>query len=418
MVRVATMIWLSLVFLAISTGSQAEDEAFEKPEDWEQRLEMLRSVPYVAFSDSIADEANAGVLYYVAEKACDGYNLYCPKFSGQAVLLDMDGRIVHRWTLSSSSEPQKGDTPAVMLSNGDLVVIQEYKKLLRLNWDSEVIWKKEMAVHHDVAPASDGSFYAIVREDKEHRGLRVWFDVLVHMTAAGEEIDRWSTYDRLGELKGALDTRSFLDTVLDSARGRRLPKPRESSESQEGEGHRGHTYDYFHMNTVSILPATVLGERDWRFHPGNLLVCFRSVNQIAVLERDTYRLLWAWGEGELEWPHHPTMLEDGHILIFDNGVQRQRSRVLKLDPLTGDIVWEYAAKPPEVFYSYTRGSAQGLPNGDVLICESDQGRAFEVTSEGEIVWMWLNPNIQSGCRQTIYRMSRLLADEVDPLLKR
>jgi hypothetical protein len=125
-----------------------------------------------------------------------------------------------------------------------------------------------------------------------------------------------------------------------------------------------------------------------------------------VLERDTYRILWAWGEGQLEWPHHPTLLSNGRILIFDNGIERQRSRVLEMDPLTGEIVWEYAPPPPEVFYSYTRGSAQRLSNGNTLICESDKGRAFEVSPGGEIVWIWLNPDTIGGTRKTVYRMIR------------
>jgi len=179
----------------------------------------------------------------------------------------------------------------------------------------------------------------------------------------------------------------------------------------------GHGYDYFHLNTITVLPATPLGERDRRFQEGNLLVCFRSVNQIAVLEKGTYHILWAWGQAELEWPHHPTLLPNGHILIFDNGVKRQRSRVLEMDPLTAEIVWQYAPPPPEVFYSYTRGSAQRLDNANTLICESDKGRAFEVTPQGEIVWIWLNPETVGDVRKTVYRMIRHPEAVIEALLE-
>ena len=37
------------------------------------------------------------------------------------------------------------------------------------------------------------------------------------------------------------------------------------------------------------------------------------------------------------------------------------------------------------------GSAQRLPNGNTLIAESSFGRFFEVTTEGEIVWEYVNP---------------------------
>jgi hypothetical protein len=117
------------------------------------------------------------------------------------------------------------------------------------------------------------------------------------------------------------------------------------------------------------------------------------VNQIAVLEQGTYRVLWAWGEGELEWPHHPAMLDNGHILIFDNGVRRESSQVLELDPITETIVWKYTAQSPTDFYSQARGSVQRLANGNTLICESDKGRVFEVTEDSEVVWTWLNSHI-------------------------
>jgi hypothetical protein len=167
-----------------------------------------------------------------------------------------------------------------------------------------------------------------------------------------------------------------------------------------------------------VLPANRLEEDDQRFRRGNLLVCFRNVNQIAVLEKDTYHILWAWGEGQLQWPHHPTMLKNGHILIYDNGVKRRYSRVVELDPATEAIVWEYVADPAEDFFSLTMGSCQRLPNGNTLISESQEGRVFEVTMAGDVVWEWLNPGIRGSRRETIYRMMRLPADQVDPLLTR
>jgi hypothetical protein len=87
-----------------------------------------------------------------------------------------------------------------------------------------------------------------------------------------------------------------------------------------------------------------------------------------------------------------------------------------MDPLTGEIVWQYQPPPPEVFYSYTRGSSQRLGNGNTLICESDKGRAFEVTPEGEIVWIWLNPETVGSVRKTVYRMIRQPVQVIEELL--
>ncbi len=420
MLKAELMMLLGLVILLISTGALADEGTAPKPEDWDRQLEKLRSVPYLGFSEEAVDRGDSGVVFYNSEKACDGYNFYCSRSSGEAFLMDMEGRLAHRWTHAPKEEG--GEYHATMLQNGDLVVIAKFQEVRRFNWDSNLIWRRELEPHHDVAQALDGSFYVLIRERKKHRGLKVEFDAIEHLTADGEKIDRWSAYDRLADVMSVLDTRSFLDTILDSVAGGWSPKGHQLDEVKAARAPGPHYYDYFHMNTVSVLPATVVGGRDSPFEKGNLLVCFRNVDQIAVLEKDSYRVLWAWGEGELEWPHHPTMLPNGHILIFDNGVKRKCSRVVELDPIAESIVWEYVAEPPEGFYSFAGGSAQRLPNGNTLICESDNGRIFEVTREGEVVWTWLNPTTRQwrrdGHRQSVYRMLRLPSAQVDKLLER
>ena len=51
------------------------------------------------------------------------------------------------------------------------------------------------------------------------------------------------------------------------------------------------------------------------------------------------------------------------------------------------------AAEPQSFYSMARGANQRLANGNTLVTESDDGRLFEITSEGEVVWEFLNPNM-------------------------
>jgi hypothetical protein len=72
-------------------------------------------------------------------------------------------------------------------------------------------------------------------------------------------------------------------------------------------------------------------------------------------------------------------------------------------------VWSYGERPEQRFFTQTRGGAQALANGNVLITESERGRAFEVTRAGEIVWEFWNPDtIGAGAkRATIHRMLRL-----------
>ena len=406
---------LTLLIIHLASGPQ-EDTLADAHDPNARRLDRLRSVPYTSVTETPVDSTNSGVIVWDRDRAYGGYNLYCSRVRPEVRLIDMQGNLVHIWTYP----PDSANTldHAIMLENGDVVVIEKFKHLLRLDWDSNPVWRHRMEVHHDVMPLADGTFYTIIRDIREHRGLQVRFPAIVRLSADGLEIDRWSTYEHWEEMGAMLDRRSFLDTVLDSLiatdnaalADENLHKRRSLRKYARG----NRVYDYFHLNTISLLPETPLAG-DPRFRPGNLLVCFRNVNQIAILDGDSKEMLWAWGEGELEWPHHPTMLADGSILVFDNGVERKSSRVLEIDPETRRIEWQYFGDPPGTFYTYEKGSAQRLPNGNTLISEGNEGRAFEVTRTGEIVWEWLNPEIGKRRRVQIYRMERLLSETVEAL---
>jgi hypothetical protein len=400
------------------TASRTEETGTAAGEDTGSRLDKLRSLPYTARTSPSADSLVSGVVLYSPRRAYAGYSLYCSRTTPYAHLIDMEGGIVHSWTYAAA------DTAiwehAVMLENGDLVVIRKMASLVRLDWDSNVMWEIPLEVHHEITPLPDGTFYTIVREVKEHRGLEIRFPTIVRLSAGGEVMERWSTYDHLEEIKGAFDRRSFLDTILDG-----LLAEGDSAAIYENIHRRPgmfrlkatrQYFDYLHLNTITMLPETPLGGIDSRFEPGNLLICFRNVNQVGILDRDTKEILWAWGEGFLQWPHHPTVLDNGNVLIFDNGVERRRSRVIELDPRTEQIVWEYNPDPPASFYTAQRGSAQRLPNGNTLICDGNNGRAFEVDSGGEMVWEWFNPDVKNGRREQVYRITRLPREAVEPLL--
>ncbi len=56
------------------------------------------------------------------------------------------------------------------------------------------------------------------------------------------------------------------------------------------------------------------------------------------------------------------------------------------------MLWSYAPERPEDFHSEWCGGVQRLANGNTLITETNNGRAFEVTPGGEIVWEFINPH--------------------------
>jgi hypothetical protein len=84
------------------------------------------------------------------------------------------------------------------------------------------------------------------------------------------------------------------------------------------------------------------------------------------------------------------------MLLFDNNRFMRHSRVLELDPFSRRIPWYYMATPPDSFYTDACGAAYPLPNDNVLVVESEAGRAFEIQRDGTIVWEYVVPHVISG----------------------
>ena len=191
---------------------------------------------------------------------------------------------------------------------------------------------------------------------------------------------------------------SVLDAIHDSPYAFLLPSVRHAK------GTRKNTeFDVLHTNHVEVLDGRS-AHRIPAFAAGNILISMRNINAIAVLDGRTAEVSWIWGPTNLTFQHDPTLLENGHILLFDNGLER--SRVLEVDPSSYEIVWAYA--PRSGFLSKTRGSNQRLANGNTLITESDRGYVLEVTPDQEVVWKFANPVVtRKKEREAIWRMVRV-----------
>jgi hypothetical protein len=145
----------------------------------------------------------------------------------------------------------------------------------------------------------------------------------------------------------------------------------------------------FHANSITMLEGRA-ADRNPAFRAGNLLVSARHLDMVAVVDPRTWTAVWSMA-GETSLQHDPSITREGNLLVFDNQWQPGRSRVVVFDPLTQEVVWEYGTTEDQPLYSETCGAAQELRNGSILITESDNGRALEVTPEGDIVWEFVNP---------------------------
>jgi len=223
-------------------------------------------------------------------------------------------------------------------------------------------------LHHDVWRLADGSYHALgfeaMSEDlsrsirggwpHEEDPERIWGDTIEHIRRDGSRETIWRAAEHL-------DPADQIVCPLDNRK------------------------EWTHANSIRVM-------RD-----GSWLLSLRLTSTVVKLDRATGEVLWSWGPGEASHQHDARELEDGHVLIFDNGVHRARgpgfARVVEVDPGTNEIVWQYVAPTILAFQSFMAGGAQRLSNGNTFITEAATGRLFQVTPERETVWEWVNPHV-------------------------
>ena len=139
-------------------------------------------------------------------------------------------------------------------------------------------------------------------------------------------------------------------------------------------------------------------------------------------------LLYRWGNPsvnnlpdathkEMLWQQHcavwiPTNCPGaGHILIHDNGIGRANPAYTSIDEIAPPVdangfysrvgntyfgptnyFWQYTNNPATNFFGADIGGVEREPNGNTLISFGIRGTIFEVTSNRQTVWQYVNPS--------------------------
>ena len=262
-----------------------------------------------------------------------------------------------------------------------------------MDWQGRVRWEvRHPDHHHDGRKLRNGNVILLCMTPMpkeliprvqgglagtEHEGA-MYADYLVEMTTTGEKVWEWQSVEH-----------------MDPATDRVTPQDRRE--------------EWTHGNTVAELAD------------GNLVVSFRNISTVAIIERPSGKVIWKLQSPVLAQQHDPRPLPNGNLLIFDNGTHRADSpltfsRVIEVNPRTSEIVWEYRESVPFNFFSPYISGAQRLPNGNTLICEGCFGRIFEVTSAGAVVWEFISPHFGPSPRfgpvNWVFRAFRYSAEEI------
>ncbi len=188
--------------------------------------------------------------------------------------------------------------------------------------------------------------------------------------------------------------------------------------------------DWMHSNGIDYLHSDDL-----------ILVSSRTMSEVFVIDHSTTTaeaasgsggrfgrggdLLYRWGnpknyglgdspEQTLFVQHNAQWIRAAggelRFLVFDNGGGRPGGEYSEIDevqvPFNADLgfrrdagqpfepaqaSWSYGAPEDQRFFSPFVSGTQRLANGNTLICAGVEGRVFEVTNDGRMVWEFQNP---------------------------
>ena len=270
---------------------------------------------------------------------------------GYLLFRDETGALVWYYDATDASANRALHVGTVaQLPAGTLLFTDPQKGLIEITPLGDVVHRLERdgaarIPHHDVTLLADGrvifpSGESVVVDQVEFRvdDLRVW--------------DRAS-----GRVEQVWDSKDAWD----------LPAPAQFAA-------RPGAVRLTHLNSVSIGPR------------GNVILSSRERNQVVSLSADSWTIEWQLHGPDSDYefpnpndrfygPHTAAQLDDGNVLLFDNGLRRpdaeggaySRALELRLDEAAGTAVkvWEY--RPTPDIYSPRASSAYRLSNGNTLI---------------------------------------------------
>ena len=253
------------------------------------------------------------------ERAFPGFTLFAPHFveNRNVYLIDLQGNVVHTWKLPyppgvSGYLTERGTlfyNGRISTSEGSFLSRYPFKGgvVLEADWNGKVLWEVRHPDHHhngillrngnvllncmgqvpdEIARRVRGGMVEgnmasgqyIARPEAD--AGKMYSDYLAELTPAGKTIWEWRSWEHL-------------DPVADGIAEVQAPRTL-----------------WAQCNSVEELPD------------GDILASFRPTSTVVRISRKTGKILWKLGPPTVAGQHAPTLLGNGNILIFDNGVHR------------------------------------------------------------------------------------------------
>jgi len=414
-----------------------------------------------------------GTTSYDPGRAWNGFTVLSPLGTQAAIVIDMNGNVVKQWDgyVSSAGGPARVLPGGVVVgAAGANPPRQESLELVQRDFDGNVLWRFDhneqietrdaqtkqaktiwaLRQHHDwqredfpagyyspeATPGIQGGNTLILThtnhiQPKVAPDAMLEDDRLIEVSWEGKIVWEWVASDHIDDFHLDADARKSIASGNDSGTGRGA-------------------FDWMHMNSAAYVgPNHWYDEGDKRFAPNNVIISSRQASFLAIISHDGSAHDGSAHDGSVVWQLGPDFSASpelrairqiigqhnahfipkglpgaGNVLVFDNGgasgygrpspvalngqniYARPTSRVLEIDPVSLKLVWSYTSP---TFFATNISGAQRLPNGNTLITEGPDGRVFEVTKDGAIVWEYIFPVFTTGARpsNSVYRAYRL-----------
>ncbi len=266
----------------------------------------------------------------------------------------------------------------LLMPDGGLVFHDE-SPMVRIDACGRIEWTIDGIFHHAIEPGSDGNLWVsstMPRSNLANVSAVFQENAITEVTPAGKIVRRdWlpDVFERSG-LTGLWRGRPYYD-------------------------------DPFHLN--DIQPVREAGPHWQR---GDLLLSLRNLSMIALYRPSAGRILWY---RQVPWTfQHDVNVLDGHrISVFDNNAQSGASAaygvVASVDHIDTNnrlMIYDFdtdrvtapfdAAFAMHKLKTVTQGRSLILPNGDVFVEETENGRVMRMTPSGALRWRYVAADAQ------------------------
>lgn len=391
-----------------------------------------------------------GLINYQSSNT-DGYVLFSPMTSTKTYLINKCGEKVHEWNTSTN----RPALSCYLMDDGSLIRTGKSNNanfneggsggiIEKFDWNGNLTWSYTISdsnyvQHHDMKQLPNGNILVIVWDrytkaqalsqgkNTSYANSYLWSEKIIELQPVGTNnaniVWEWKLWDHL--IQDFDNTKPNFGVVS-------LHPELVNINYFPGQPT---SMDWIHLNSIDYNPLT-----------DQILLSSHTLNEIWVIDHSTTTaeaashlggnsgkggdLLYRWGNPQAYQrgnpsakvffgQHHATWVPSGlpnvgKILVFNNGLNRPGtySSIDMIEPpidssnqysigastafLPNNLFWTYTDPTPSNFYSSNISGVYPLSNGSFMITSGANGNLFEIDSNNQTHWKYINPIVNSG----------------------